>query len=229
MRPERTTVQSLIQALPGLVLLALLAWGVFAGAKWLLGVITEAESDVVAAFIAASIAVIGSVISLAVGKIYETQAAIRNDLRQKKTPVYEDIVHTLLYDVMFSKILGKEVPSEADLMEFFARITQKLTIWGSDDVLRIYGEFKTNAANLNNPTQSIFMFEDLLLAIRKDLGHPNKGVGRKAILRLFVTDIDTATSPAQHADATNQPSGSSGRARRSSAETTRHDAEGRRE
>lgn len=186
----RSRVRRLLQALPGLALLALLVWGLYGGTNWLVEAITKAESSVAAAFIAAAVAVVGSVISLAVGKAYETRSAIRNDLRQKKTPVYEDIVHTLLYDVMFAQILGKETPSERQIMEFFARITEKLTIWGSDDVLRVYGEFKANSATVNDPMQSIFMLEDLLLAIRKDLGHRNKGVGRKAILRLFVTDID---------------------------------------
>jgi hypothetical protein len=144
---------------------------------------------------------VGSVFSLALSKAYETRAAIRNDLRQKKTPVYEDIVHTLLYDVMFSKLLGKEAPSQAELMEFFARITEKLTIWGSDDVLKTYGEFKAKAATVKDPKQNIFMFEDLLLAIRKDLGHRNKEIGRTAILKLFVTDIDNLTGSAQQGDA----------------------------
>ena len=202
--PSRT--RRIVHALPGLVVLALIVWGLYAGTKSLIGAITEAESSVAAAFIAAAVAVVGSVISLAVGKAYETRAAIRNDLRQKKTPVYEDIVHTLLYDVMFAKMLGKEPPAQPQLMEFFARITEKLTIWGSDDVLRVYGEFKSNPATVNDPTQSIFMFEDLLLAIRKDLGHQNRGVGRKAILRLFVTDIDKVSAPAQQADAADRPS-----------------------
>ncbi len=196
----------IVQALLGLVILALIVWGLYAGTKGLIGAITEAKSSVVASFLAAAVAVVGSVITLAVGKAYETRAAIRNDLRQKKTPVYEDIVHTLLYDVMFAEMLGRELPAQPQLMEFFARITEKLTIWGSDDVLRVYGEFKANAATENDPTQGIFMFEDLLLAIRKDLGHRNKGVGRKAILRLFVTDIEKVSVPAQQANAADRPS-----------------------
>lgn len=200
-----SNTRRIVQALPSLVVLALIVWGLYAGAKGLIGVITEAESSVAAAFIAAAVAVVGSVISLAVGKAYETRAAIRNDLRQKKTPVYEDIVHTFLYDVMFAKMLGREPLAQPQLMDFFARVTEKLTIWGSDDVLSVYGKFKTNAAGINDPTQSIFMFEDILLAIRKDLGHRNKGVGRKAILRLFVTDIDKVSAPAQQTNAPDQP------------------------
>ncbi len=206
MNLRHSRARRIVQALPGLAVLALIVWGLYAATKWLVGAITTAESSVAAAFIAAAIAVVGSVISLAVGKAYETRAAIRNELRQKKTPVYEDIVHTLLYDVMFAKMLGREPPSQPQLMEFFARITEKLTIWGSDDVLHVYGEFKANAATVNDPKQSIFMFEDLLLAIRKDLGHRNKGVGRKAILRLFVTDIDRVAAPAQPASAADRPS-----------------------
>ena len=36
----------------------------------------------------------------------------------------------------------------------------------------------------------LFEMESLLLAIRKDLGHSNRGTGRGAILGLFINDID---------------------------------------
>ena len=53
-------------------------------------------------------------------------------------------------------------------------------------------------------TQMMFAFEDLLFAIRKDLGHSNAGLGRGDLLRGFVNDIDkylaTAESESAPAD-----------------------------
>ena len=191
----------LVRVFLGLLLLGLLGWACVAAVSWFVDLINGLDSDVATAFVVASVAVVGSVSSLALSKAYETRAAIHRDSREKKTPVYEEIVHTLLYDVMFAKILGKETPGQQDLMEFFARTTEKLTIWGSDDVLRSYGEWKTKAGLADDPMKSILMFEELLLSIRKDLGHRNKGIGRLAILRLFVTDIDEQSGSAQQGDA----------------------------
>ena len=178
---------ALIRVLSGLLALGLLTWGVIEGIGAVADYLRSLQSDVASAFVVAALAVVGSVISLAVGKAYETRAAINSDLRQKKTPVYEGITK-VLFGVVFNSILKKPQIPEAELLEFFASTTEKLTIWGSDDVLKAYSEFKTNAAS--DPQQSIFRFEALLLAIRKDLGHRNKDIGKGSILRLFVNDLD---------------------------------------
>ena len=72
-------------------------------------------------------------------------------------------------------------------------ITQELTIWGSDDMLRAYHTFRvatlSQAAGKATPLQTIFAVEDLLMAIRKDVGHKNKDLKRGSILRLFINDL----------------------------------------
>ena len=45
-------------------------------------------------------------------------------------------------------------------------------------------------ADTVNP-ETLFAFERFMLAMRRDLGHRNRGLGRKDVLRLFITDIDT--------------------------------------
>lgn len=45
--------------------------------------------------------------------------------------------------------------------------------------------------NAEKPSHGIlFEVEELLMAIRKDLGHSNKGISRGKILSLFVNDIN---------------------------------------
>jgi hypothetical protein len=43
---------------------------------------------------------------------------------------------------------------------------------------------------LSGEPESMFIVEDVLLEMRKDLGHPNRGFNKGDILRLFVNDID---------------------------------------
>lgn len=199
-------VFALIQSL---VVLGLVGWGVHAGVKWLIGALQTLDSDLAKTLVAASLAVVGSVVSLALSKAYETRSAVQMDLRAKKTPVYEDIVKTL-YGVFFSRILGAKDADQKDLMQFFARTTEKLTIWGSDDVLKAYGEWRSQSIKADNPTEGLFMLEGFILKIRKDLGHRNAGLRRGDLLRLFVNDIDNVLAgTAQQAAAADRPSAGS--------------------
>ena len=80
------------------------------------------------------------------------------------------------------------------MIKFMAEITQELVIWGSDEMLEAFYKFRMmsieNAdGNSENPYDVLFMVEDLLLAIRKDLGHKNKNISRGKILGLFVNDL----------------------------------------
>ena len=76
---------------------------------------------------------------------------------------------------------------------FFADTTKDLVIWGSKDIVAAFGKFRTDIAKLdqvNDPQFVLITVEDLLLAIRKDLGHKHPSFMRGDILRLYINDID---------------------------------------
>lgn len=173
----------------GFAVLVALVWGTWWGIVALGRFLTSLDSDLALVIVAAAATGIVSIVSVALSKAYETRANIWKDLRAKKTPVYEQIVE-MLFKVMFADKLGDKRPTESELLQFFAKTTEQITIWGSDDLVKAFSEFKTVAGTSENPVQAIFLFEDLLLAIRRDLGHRNKGLDRGSILRLFITDID---------------------------------------
>jgi len=75
-------------------------------------------------------------------------------------------------------------------MKFFANYTEKLTVWGSDGVVKAYRSLRMASFTDAAPAQSLFLYENLLMEIRRDLGHKNKGFQRGTLLGLFVNDID---------------------------------------
>lgn len=185
MRSIATAIRPLV---PGLLLLAAfgaVGWWLL---TWLTAFLRSLQSDLAVAAVAAGLAGLVSIVSLALSKAYETRSAIRQDLRAKKLPVYEGIIHTL-FAVMFAEKLGEKPLQPEELSKWFAETTEKLSIWGSDDLVLAFGQFK-NGFNGASPTAALFGFEDLILAIRKDLGHSGRHLKRGSILRLFVTDID---------------------------------------
>lgn len=182
----------LIRALPALAIIALAGWGLWKAGSSVFQWATQGKSEAVTAIVLAGLASFGSVLTLVLGKVYEWRGTIQNDLRQKKTPVYEDITK-MLFGIVFHKILkGSEMPRE-NVLEFFATTTERITIWGSDEVLKAYTEFKTQSPS--DTMNTIYLFESLLLAIRKDLGHRNRGIGKGAILKLFVNNIEEYAPP----------------------------------
>lgn len=85
------------------------------------------------------------------------------------------------------------MPTEEEMLTFIKKFTPSFMVWGSDDVLAAWSRFRrlSITAMSKDPAESLWAFEDLILAIRKDLGHSNRGLTRGVVLGLFVNDIDS--------------------------------------
>lgn len=181
MRKTLVTLGSVVLAVALVVGAVLGAWLVFTKS---IALLTSLKSDLAVALVAASIAGLVSIVTLIISKAYEARLASREALRSKKTPVYEGIVATL-FRVMFAEQLGEPSVPENELIRWFATTTEKLSIWGSNDLIKAFGEFKQHAGD---EIGALFVWEQLVFAIRKDLGH--RGSLQKGdVLRLFVNDI----------------------------------------
>ncbi len=187
-------VISVFRMLFGLALLVLLVWGIYYLILRTARGLSNLKSELAVAIIAASASVMVSIVSLVVSKALDRRAALLQELRAKKTPIYEQFISTL-YKVVFASNLGKEI-SQEELIEFFADFTEKLTIWGSDDVIKAWRAFRLSLpesapiSERESSAETLFQYESLLFAIRKDLGHKNQGFKKGTLLGLFVNDID---------------------------------------
>ncbi|MDP3300482.1 MAG: hypothetical protein Q8S36_00765 [Sulfuricurvum sp.] len=141
--------------------------------------------------IAASTTIIVSVISVLYAKRIEHKSTLMKEHREKKVPFYDDLVRFIL-SFVFAEKRGITPLSEQEIINKLTYFTEDLIIWGSDDVLNAWIEFKkvlmTNAEQ--HSINVIFEVEKLLLVIRKDLGHANKGLIRGKLLSAFINDID---------------------------------------
>lgn len=137
-------------------------------------------------FVTVLIALIGGLISFA-GNL---QLQIRNDQKGKKTEIYDKII-ALFFNSILASSLGRQSPSELELIQEFASLTPDLILWASDEVLTIFIEFRQQGSISSHPTEQTLLFGKLLLAMRKDLGHQNKGLSEKLILGTFVNGIES--------------------------------------
>jgi len=185
------------QIILGFGILGLLLWGTLVAfsraLNWLLGL----KSEVATAIIAASATVFVTLLSLVVSKYYERRGEIARENRLKKIPAYEQLI-SFIFSILQQGKPGFQDLTEADLIKTYSALTEKMIVWGSDEVLKSFGEFRVASLKLSQEQglpRLMVSLEDLMLAIRRDLGYQNKGLTRGAVLRLFLNDVATADQP----------------------------------
>ncbi|MBF0195538.1 MAG: hypothetical protein HQL71_13330, partial [Magnetococcales bacterium] len=157
------------------------------------GVFLSVDQKLRAGLLAAFTTVIVSIMSVHFAKYLERKAEILSHLREKKIPTYEKIVQ-FIFRITFAEKLGNERPTDHEMIKFMTEITQEIVIWGSDEMVDALYDFrmqsiKDTASEENMHIDVLFTVENLLLAVRKDLGHNNKNLSSGKILGLFVNDL----------------------------------------
>lgn len=129
----------------------------------------------------------------------EREQTIEQQIRDKKTPTYEEIIK-LLYSIVFSARNQQSRIDENSQNEFVKTIIEKLdqitpslTIWSTDHVLKSWIKFRdvfTSPSNDKNKSMIImFALEDFFYAVREDLGHDNNNLNKGDILAMFINDV----------------------------------------
>jgi hypothetical protein len=168
-------------------LLFALGWGIYLFISALVTKLSTIEGDLSKTLVASAATVTVAVTTLAFGKLWEQRQKLRQDLREKKIPIYEDQLKTL-FRVMMAEKRGEKPPSEQEIMRAFSQFTERLIVWGSSDVIRAWVEFRTKPFG-DDPQAGLLRIEAILRAIRKDLGENLTGLKHGDLLRLFVNDV----------------------------------------
>lgn len=160
----------------GIAILGLIIWALFyeiGQAPW--------------QFITILIALLGTLITFSGNFLIQ----VRNEQKPKKIEIYDKVIKFFFDSILASK-LGKKPKTEEELIQGFADMTPDLILWASDDVLNLYIKFRqiTNNNMQDSSSNPILLFGQMLLAMRKDLGHQNKRINEVSILGTFVNDVE---------------------------------------
>ena len=170
-----------------------------------LAFIFSLQKEIAAVIVAGMITIFGSVISYLIARHMERARDAERDIRQRKVPIYEQFVKFLALKYLMSTDGSGGAEKSAETTDFLRRFSVDITIWGSDDVVREWIKFKTLAMKFalvageglperdteaNIVQRAIIPIGNLLLAIRKDIGHSNKKLSNLDIMRLFYYDLD---------------------------------------
>jgi hypothetical protein len=119
----------------------------------------------------------------------EARDKAAQEIRVKKTDLYEELID-IIFNVLLASKQGKKVMSEADLAKAFARITPKIVVWASAKVIAQWNAIKTGSGKPGEVIKLVDSWEVLLRAIREDLGHDDRSLHERQLTRLFVNDLD---------------------------------------
>ncbi len=100
------------------------------------------NSDLGKAMVAGSVTLFAAIVTVVLGKIWETRAKIQADVRDRKIPVYEKQINTF-FQVLLASKLGEKPLEGVELQKAFLEFTQKLIVWGGPAVIRAWSEFRT--------------------------------------------------------------------------------------
>ena len=113
-------------------------------------------------------------------------------IRDQKVPVYEGFLR-FWFKMLYQGGKGKQAPNQQVLNQHMVDSVPGFVFWASDDVIRQWNELRRSmaAADESRGIEKLFELEDLMLAMRADLGHDNAKLQRGDLLGLWVNDIHT--------------------------------------
>lgn len=187
MTDRRRTKQTPGQVLLGIALLS----GLLVVAFFLARVTFRSFSTLDPQLAAALAIAAATVIVVPITRWFERRRLREEPLQSRKVDVYERFITGFL-DNFFDQRRGGI--NETKMAEFFFSITPDLTIWASDDVLASWSRMRRSwifgEGTQQPPEVRLLGLEDLFLAIRRDLGHSNRGLEPGDVLGLWINDLD---------------------------------------
>lgn len=149
---------------------------------------------IAAAIVIGAATVLGSLLTVVIQRRYEEMRRVAEALRDKKVELYTQLL-TSYFEIFGLGVERTDAEAEAAINASATQMFQlipSLVSWASDDVVHEWSRFRR--LPITNPTQSsefaLLNFEQVLLAIRRDLGHLNRGVDEGDLLGFWINDIN---------------------------------------
>ena len=166
------------------------------------------DSDVATAIVTAGATIFISVFSAIWARNAEKTQAIEQQIREKKTPIYEEFI-AIAFDTLWAGKRDKQLDNtkiaqqrqrkgssnreeNSDPVDRLQKLTPQLIVWVTDEVIASWVRFRQVSANVKkeDPMEVMYAFEEFMSAIRQDLGHKNDLLKKGDLLRIFINDLD---------------------------------------
>lgn len=157
-------------------------------ATWLSELASKLDAVVIVALITGAVSITGVIISSIVSKSLDYRKARQEYLAKKREEPYGEFV-----DVVYKIQQNSKKPDSyttEQMIEDVSRFSKQITLWGSPKVVRKWVKFRENGANPSAAKDNLFVLEDIMNEMRKDLGLKKTKKGN--LLAFFINDIKQA-------------------------------------
>jgi len=118
----------------------------------------------------------------------ERREAVEHQLSEHKYKAYIQVLD--IFFGLMKTIKADRKIKQAKLTNQMIDASKDLMVYGSDEVVRIYQQWLQDARE--GKAGGLIWFGDLVVAIRRDMGHAKTKITSDQILRQLVTDYDEA-------------------------------------
>jgi hypothetical protein len=174
--------QQSIIALGTLIVLVLVIWGVVSA---LLTALSGLDPNVVSAVIAG----LTGVILLMIGQYFNRSREISEAHRDKKVRMYSGFME-MLANAMRSTTENPDyrIEDDPDIVTRLFELNRDAILWSSPSVIKALLELKTPQGN--SPGSIMLRMDNLLRAIRRDIGLSNWALPRGQLVKMFLRNPD---------------------------------------
>jgi len=179
-------LSKLLLILVGLAFLLSAATIAFFALRSFFRYVSSIPKETGAALIAGAVTILVATLTVTIGRYFERKRELDALYRDKKTEMYDEFLKEF-FQLFFSEGVTPEGQPERDLVAFLREFMRKQILWSGPEVIEAFVAWKDHLSKVRPDARSIFLTEDFLLAIRKDLRHSNyrlrKGFFAKLLLK----------------------------------------------
>ena len=187
--PKLTTFLGLvlivILGILAILIIKFLCNGIMNGIMRLTEVASKLDAVIIVALITGVVSIIGVIISSIFAKIVDYIKSRKEYLTQKREKPYGEFVE-MIYKVQ-KNVKKPGTYSEKQMLEDLSKFSKQITLWGSSKVINKWIEFRENGTDPEKANNNLFLMEEIMNEMRKDLGL--KKVKKGNLLGFFVNDI----------------------------------------
>ena len=152
------------------------------------GITSSMDSVVIVAIITGGISIVTVLISSIVSKFIEYRQITKRYLYEKREEPYKDFI-SMVYKLQKSTRNNQEEYTQEQMINDISSFSESLTLWGSSRVIKKWIKFRELSQDKTIAMQNLFLLEEIVFEIRKDMGQKRKGLKQGDLLSFFVNDI----------------------------------------
>lgn len=148
-------------------------------------VASKLDAVIIVGLVTGLVSLTGAIISSIVAKIVDYRKSRQEYLTQKREKPYGEFVE-MIYQVQ-KNIKEPDTYSDEQMLEDLSKFSKQITLWGSSRVINKWIEFRENSSDPEKAKNNLFLMEEIMNDMRKDLGL--KKVKKGDLLGFFINDI----------------------------------------